>query len=198
MTDYITSDPHLGHSLVARSRGFKTVEAHDDWVIGGIRSLLRDGDRLFIAGDLTPGGSIVTERALELIASLPAEKHFISGNHDEVHPANRKALRRQRRWLEVFETVNPFLQVVIEVAGTKRYVSISHFPYEGDAAHSSEDRYSRWRLPKSNDWLLHGHLHDPLLKLHGRSIHIGLDAWRGLVSFDTIALLIEDAERREA
>lgn len=193
--DFVVSDPHFFHELVSHERGFSSAKEHNQWIIDLWRSVVTGVDRVFILGDLTSGGRTVTERALDVVAALPGEKHFISGNHDEVHPANPKALRLQRRWLGVFETVNPFLSYTFFTGERRRQLSLSHFPYAGD--HTETDRFSDWRLKSSPRWLLHGHTHSTSDKVHdGNQIHVGLDSWRSLVPMSTIVRLIEIAESR--
>lgn len=195
-TTFFTSDHHFLHELVAKSRGFSCSQEHDDWVIEGYRNVVTDKDRVFFVGDLTGGGAQVTEAALEIVAELPGEKHFVTGNHDETHPSNPKAIRRQRRWLEVFESVNPFVELRVIIGERRRHLSISHFPYFGDGAHADEDRFSQWRLKQSDSWLLHGHTHRARQQRHdGRQIHIGLDAWHAPVSLDTITRIITNYEK---
>lgn len=201
-TTFVTSDFHLFHALLAHKRGFGTpenpdIEAHAAWIESIWREAVQPQDEVHILGDLTGGGAKVTERALELIARLPGTKHAITGNHDETHPANKKARTRQRRWMEVFDSVSPFGQLRVEIDGVNRHVAMSHFPYFGD--HTREERYNQWRLREGEQWLLHGHTHNPHQHLHdGRQIHVGIDAWGGLVPIDTIARMIHIQEVSEA
>ena len=199
---HFTTDPHLFHDKVAVERGFGTpespdLEGHAQWFKKLCLESLRPQDKLLIGGDLTGGGAEATERALELIDELPGEKHFVSGNHDIVHPSHRHAIREQRRWLQVFHSVNPFLQLILGEGDRRRWVAVSHFPYFGDAAHASKERFPEWRLKQSDRWLLHGHVHDPYQHVHdGNQLHVGLDAWRSLVSEETVLRTIEIAESR--
>ncbi|MDG8309764.1 hypothetical protein OK885_10715, partial [Streptococcus pneumoniae] len=64
--------------------------------------------------------------ALGVLADLPGRKHLVAGNHDPVHPMHRRTFTRSMdRFLEVFETVSPFVRR--RVAGHE--VFLSHFPY---------------------------------------------------------------------
>lgn len=192
--DFYTSDAHLGHLIAARDRGFSTTDEHDEWFIDLWRSVVKPTSRVFVLGDLTSGGREVTDRALEIIDSLPGEKHFIAGNHDECHPANRRALGAQRRWLKVFSTVNPFLLMSTMIEDRRRGIALSHFPYSGDHV-GDHDRFEDWRLRPSERWLLHGHTHSTRDKVHdGNQLHIGLDSWRSLVPMSTIKRLISISE----
>lgn len=198
---FVTSDLHLFHPLLAWKRGFGTqeepdIEGHAAWIESIWRQVVRDQDTVHFLGDLTGGGAEPTERALELIDSLPGTKHAITGNHDETHPANKKAIRRQRRWMEVFDSVQPFGQTTVMIGETKRYIAMSHFPFFGD--HTREERYDQWRLRPSDQWLLHGHTHHEHQRIHdGRQIHVGIDAWGGLVPMSTIAHMIHVHEQSQ-
>ena len=63
--------------------------------------------------------------------------------------------------------------------------------------HAREDRFDAWRLKDTGQWLLHGHTHDRGQRVHGRQIHVGLDAWGRLVEESEIASLIAAAESGE-
>ena len=38
-------------------------------------------------------------------------------------------------------------------------------------------RYTQYRLPNQGRWLLHGHTHNKDQRIHGKQLHVGLDAW---------------------
>ncbi len=196
-----TSDPHLGHEFLARLRGFVTpagdgdVAAHDAWYRQMWCGQVTKRDTVYILGDLTVGGAARVEAVLEFMRGLPGTKHFIAGNHDAVHPYERAAIRAQRQWMETFESVQPFGVRRLGIDGLRRHVALSHFPYTGD--HTREDRFDAWRLKDTGQWLLHGHTHDCGQRVHGRQIHVGLDAWGRLVEESEIASLIAAAESGE-
>ena len=43
--------------------------------------------------------------------------------------------------------------------------------------HTDAPRFAQYRLPDEGRWLLHGHTHIADQRIHGRQIHVGLDAW---------------------
>lgn len=197
---FYTSDPHLGHPKLAALRGFVTADgnpdtaAHDQWFIDLWRSVVRKRDTVYVLGDLTAGGRDRVDAALAVIASLPGRKHFIAGNHDETHPAGEGANpRAQARWLRTFDSVQPFAVRSLPISEGRVPVYLSHFPYFGD--HAREDRYADFRLRDNGRWLLHGHTHFADQRLHDeRMIHVGLDAWRGLVTEQQVIELITSAQ----
>jgi len=204
-----TSDPHFGDRRVARHRGFgDDVEAHDATLADNWRRTVHKDDNVWVLGDLALSSPAY---ALEVLADLPGHKHLVWGNHDGGHPMHRTANRHQRRYLEVFESVQQSARRRIE----GRQVLLSHFPYEGD--HTEEDRHTQWRLRDQGVTVLHGHTHSRervswaeggRLRVHDGhlvpqptlQIHVGMDAW-GLTPapLHMVAATIEQAftERRE-
>jgi calcineurin-like phosphoesterase family protein len=167
MRIWFTSDLHFGHRLVAGLRGFEgDTEAHDAALVANWRRVVGSEDQVWVLGDLTMSNPAP---AFGIIADLPGTKHFIAGNHDPVHPMHRDSHKWQRRYLEVFESVQPFARR--KIAGAS--VLLSHFPYSKDR---HEARYMQYRLRDEGEWLLHGHTHGPE-KREGREIHVGVDAW---------------------
>ncbi|WP_068743651.1 metallophosphoesterase [Tsukamurella pseudospumae] len=188
-----TSDLHLGHALVAETRGYRlhadSIAEHDTAILDALHALNPKGDQLYILGDLSSGSKRGTERALELLAEVPVTKHLILGNHDPAHPMHRDAWKWQRRYLDVFESIQPFARQRFTVDDVRHEVLLSHFPYDGD--HTEEARYSQYRLRNYDRWLLHGHTHSgKRIAVGTRQIHVGWDAWRRPVPEDDIADLI--------
>lgn len=78
---YVTSDLHFGHDriYVVNSRGFKTVEEHDQEIINNWNSTITDDDNVYILGDCM---LVDSEHGAECLAQLKGKKHLIRGNHD--------------------------------------------------------------------------------------------------------------------
>lgn len=167
MMRLFTSDLHIGHRFVAGLRGFDNVAEHDEAIRDRWRSVVRDGDDVWVLGDLsmTP-----RQEVFEFIRSLPGRKHLIAGNHDACHPMHRDAHKWQRRYLEAFGSVQAFARV--RIGGEP--VLMSHFPYRNDRG---EARYNQYRLRDEGMWLLHGHTHLPDRVTGPIEIHVGVDAW---------------------
>lgn len=201
MTNFYTSDLHIGHRLVAGHRGFLRydesstefgldpiehvdVDAHDLSLADYWLSTVKEDDTVFVLGDT---GMSKFDYVLEWFAALPGTKHLIAGNHDPVHPARSDSIRLQRKWLEVFATINPY--TTRKIAGQK--VLLSHFPYAsyGDGTthgEPGEGRWSEWRVDESmGKLLLHGHTHGPE-KGHDNMLHVGWDAWGRFVRHDEV------------
>lgn len=172
-TTWFTSDLHLGHQFLADIRGFDSTDEHDETVLGHLDDAVRPGDTLWILGDLSSGRSEAEERALNLIGRQLAgiEKHLVAGNHDSCHPLFRSAFRRQRRFLEVFDSVQAFQKLRWE--GEDVYMC--HFPRPGQDHVGMPSRYDdlRLRVPL----LIHGHLHSQFPMTARGQVDVGVEAW---------------------
>jgi calcineurin-like phosphoesterase family protein len=167
---YFTSDPHIGHKLVAGLRGFIDPEDHDNILAENWDRLVKPDDVVWVCGDISAGDA-AQRKALAWLCRRPGRKHLILGNHDGPHPNNRDAHKWFSLYMGAFESVASGARR--RVLG--RNVLLSHFPYTGD--HREKDRYDQWRLRDKGEILIHGHLHDPDRRRVGNQIHVGLDAW---------------------
>lgn len=169
--------------MVAAQRGFGTAADHDQKVIARWNAVVTPDDLVWHLGDVGLGNDA---QVMERVAQLNGRIQLITGNHDPCWPGHRDARKRQRRWLEVFESVQAFARVRLGA----RFVLLSHFPYEHD--HTAPVRHTQFRLRDEGLWLLHGHTHakerlGPHPRYHevfpgpaiprGREVHVGLDAW---------------------
>lgn len=192
---FYTSDLHIGHKLVSGLRGFwdednmtptgrfkhgeeiidvaQDTNSHDAWLAAIWDSTVRSQDQVYILGDISINGG---QHALDWIGERPGIKHLIAGNHDPVHPMDRRAAQRLPLWSQYFETIQPFMRRKLE----GRNFLLSHFPYWswGDGPGRPEARYEQYRLPDLGLPLLHGHTHGTERE-HGNMLHVGVDAWEG-------------------
>lgn len=158
------ADLHLGHAKVAELRGFvahnvfdtQAVFRHDETILDQLRRLDKD-DEVWVLGDISSGKPEHEQKALEALSFMPPRLHLIAGNHDSVSSTHRQGYKQQRRWLEVFESVQQFGRV--RLAG--KDVLMSHYPYarSGDGPERSTYRYAEYRLPAEGFPLIHGHTH---------------------------------------
>ena len=86
---WFITDTHLGHPFMATFRGFPSIEAHDAAIDHAVRKSVRDGDHLFVLGDVAMGGRA---HGLAMIADWPGIKHLIAGNHDRCVDEDSEAL----------------------------------------------------------------------------------------------------------
>lgn len=200
MTVWFTSDPHWGHGMVARLRGFgdggqADRANHDEVLLTNFLEVVDRRDQVWWLGDLCIAKP---DYALEQIAKIPGKHHLVCGNHDRVSPINRDSHRYMRQYMEVFTSVQAYARRRI----SGQQVLLSHYPYITDleaADHTDIPRYTQYRLPDEGSWLLHGHTHNASQRQHGRQIHVGLDAWGlGPVTLDTIQQIITHHEKEQA
>lgn len=157
MSRYWVADLHLGHSKVAEIRGFKSYQGHDDHILNQL-SKLTAGDMLWVLGDISSGSSKGEDYALWILQNeVKAPMHLIAGNHDSVSSIHRQGYKKQREWLETFDSIQQFGR--LRMGGHR--VLMSHYPYarSGDGPGRGEARYNEFRLPDVGAPLIHGHTH---------------------------------------
>ncbi|WP_074506938.1 metallophosphoesterase [Corynebacterium glutamicum] len=174
MTDmWFSSDLHLGHKFVASMRGFDDPDEHDEVILSNFENTIGPDDVLWILGDLSSGAHRAEERALSLMAERlgGVVKHLVPGNHDSCHPMYRHAYKRQRRFLEVFDSVQAFQRMKWD----DEDVYLSHFPRPGQDHPGMESRFDdlRLRVPL----LVHGHLHSQFPMTGPGQVDVGVEAW---------------------
>lgn len=191
---WFASDTHFLHKMVStEKRGFTSAEEHDEAIIRNWNAVVKPDDLVWHLGDVGIGNE---DRILAQVARLNGRIQLVTGNHDLAWAGHRDARKHQRKWLEVFDTIQPFAAVNLgrTTDNKKRRVLLSHFPYFGD--HTDEDRGTQFRLRDEGLWLLHGHTHST--ERHEwphKTIHVGLDAWDlKPVHENDIAALIVKAE----
>ena len=159
MTEFLTSDPHLFHPLLATLRGFESpADFNEMWADHWAQTVTKR-DNVWILGDLTGGGHVA--EALNLLARLPGRKHLILGNHDPAHPLNRDSHNKVGMYYPTFTSVQTFARKNIGGISTL----LSHFPYSSgvnDHNPDREDRFNQWRLPDLGTPLIHGHTHSSI------------------------------------
>jgi len=128
-------DLHFGHEFMAKLRGFKSVEEHDEYIIKIWNSIVHKRDLTIIPGDLTGGSA----KYYPLLNKLLGRKMAILGNHD-----NPKKIRE-------------LLNYVDTVAGAYKYKGyiITHVPI-----HPQEFDYKNQRWIAN----IHAHTHENIIK----------------------------------
>jgi len=129
---FFTSDLHLNHANILKycNRPFKNVEEMDRVIIENFKSTLKEGDTLYILGDLTFKRQYA-ENFLRIITGMGVEVHFIIGNHD-----------KDGKTLEIIEKYCTDVQEMkeIQIQGIK--ITMCHYPmYSWNASH-----YGAWHL----------------------------------------------------
>lgn len=71
------SDPHFGHENIARKRGFKSAEEHDELIISNWNSKVHKRDLVYLLGDIT-----MEKGNYSVLGRLNGRKRVVGGNHD--------------------------------------------------------------------------------------------------------------------
>lgn len=155
---YFSSDLHLGHKKMLEVRPFDTMMEHDDYIIAQLKKVNPESE-IWILGDIACGEE---DYALDRLANIPAKMHLVSGNHDSVWPYHRNAHRQQRKFLEVFESVQSMARV--NFGGKK--VMLYHTPH---GSHKTPTHLG--------EGMLHGHTHSEEKITYFNTVNVALEAW---------------------
>ena len=200
---WYTSDLHIGHKLVAASRGFTKMvpyvappgeeqfdarvsgpdtEAHDAHLAAVWDSQVKPEDTVWVLGDISINGG---QHALDWIEQRPGTKRLITGNHDPVGPHDRRAPRLMKHWMQYFDSIQPFMRLKLEGIN----FLLSHYPYwPGDRG---EPRNEQYRVPNLGLPLLHGHTHSNEILEFENSFHVGWDAHGTLVPQEVVQVWLK-------
>mgnify|MGYP000009417187 FL=1 len=143
--NYYISDLHFGHARLNEKidcRGFESTEQMDEYMIAQWNSRVKDGDHVFILGDLSVSSQ--GEEVNQIFHRLKGRKTLLIGNHDTYlqDPAFDKGL---------LEQAVPYL----ELQDGRYSLVLSHYPilfYNGQYILDQEGR------PKT--YMLYGHVHN--------------------------------------
>jgi calcineurin-like phosphoesterase family protein len=187
---WFVADLHLMHEKVAELRGFRSCGWHDDHLMKQWRKQVRDGDLVYVLGDLSGGGRRAERLALEMLHMLPGRKRLIAGNHDSVASIHRKLSPHVEVFREVFERIGDFGRTRIDGVD----VLLSHYPYEAD--HYTEPREMQYRLRDLGAPLIHGHTHSSE-RFNGREACVSWEAWGRLVSTGDLTPWLNQMKERQ-
>jgi calcineurin-like phosphoesterase family protein len=82
---FVCSDLHLGHALVAKTRGFGSVEEHNEAILDNLADAVLPKDTLWVLGDVVFSAS----RYGDLLSRIPGHVKLVLGNHDSLKVLNR-------------------------------------------------------------------------------------------------------------
>ncbi len=175
MSVFFISDPHFGHSLMARLRGFSSVSEHDRFLYNAWLDKLPENQQisLWILGDNHCGGEPEEKAALELLSRFRMELlerkgslvefHGLLGNHDLAHPKFRDGHIRLKNYYQVYDSIQTTCSMIIG----KQQVMLNHFPYEGNKY--DNEWMDQYRLRDLGRPLIHGHTHSSELVSYTRN-----------------------------
>ena len=79
MSCYFIGCLHLGHNNIAKWRGFKDSEEHDEYLIKQWNSVIKKRDMVWILGDV----GMETSKYYFKLDLLNGDKKVVLGNHDK-------------------------------------------------------------------------------------------------------------------
>jgi calcineurin-like phosphoesterase family protein len=177
---WFTSDWHFGHRRIlelGEGRPFATIDEHDQALIDRHNQLVDPEDNVWVLGDVALGD---ISQSLDCCARMNGRKILVCGNHDRPALWERHT-EKWRYWVDRYRDQGGFEGMIAcdQVAGilmTGARVTISHYPYAGEADPDRPDRYADRRPKDDGGWLLHGHVHHRW-RVNGHQINVGVDAW---------------------
>lgn len=158
MTVFFTSDLHLEHKNILHhcDRPFQSIDEHDEHLIHNWNSMVGEGDRVYVIGDVSCGK---LENVIQKVQRLRGEKILIEGNHDE------KPLRKPR-FRDLFAKVERLLTIEIPIGGVEQSITLCHYAM------------LLWPHSHYGTWHLHGHSHGSLPDdPHAKRLDVGVDVW---------------------
>lgn len=170
---YFTSDLHFQHNkeFLYKSRGFNSINEHDQTIINNWNNIVNDNDDVYILGDLMLGN---IEFAIKELSQLKGKIHIIIGNHDTNNYINKYKLLLKN-------VVDINYVVILKYNGFKFY--LSHYPTITTTLITCKDLLSQ------NLINLYGHTHQKnnFYKDNLFMYHVGLDSHDNkLISIDEI------------
>jgi len=153
---YFTSDQHFGHFNIIRlcNRPFSSVEEMDATMLARWNAKVRDGDTVYILGDLFYRAAKVEP----ILEQLKGRKHLVLGNHDGSW-TDRVDLARY------FESA----QTLKEVNVDGRLLTLCHYPMLSYP----------WAR---RGYMIYGHIHNnvgddywPLIQRRPRMLNAGVE-----------------------
>ncbi|HMQ40193.1 MAG TPA: metallophosphoesterase [Paracoccus sp. (in: a-proteobacteria)] len=151
MTHWYTADLHFCDEGIMRyfGRPFRSITEMNNAMIDGIVARLREGDDLWVLGDVADTGAGGEELARTLIERLPGRAHLVRGNHDDTRVT---ALP----WTSQHE--------LIELRDGPECFVLCHYPLLS------------WNGARQGAIQLFGHVHD---RWPGsdRQVNVGVDLW---------------------
>jgi calcineurin-like phosphoesterase family protein len=174
---FFTSDLHFGHANAIRfnKRPFRDLEHMEETMIKRWNAKVKPEDKVIVVGDFSLGCG--KPRLREILSQLNGTKILVKGNHDYTNAEMVTA---------GFDFSCDFMQIKI----ANELVSISHYPFKASKAKNFmykilhklfpkkfyKPRFFAFQKPNDGGFLIHGHTHDKL-KVNGKQIHVGVDAW---------------------
>lgn len=182
---WFTSDHHWGHKNIIDfcNRPFSSVEEMDEVMIQNWNANVAPEDEVFYLGDGWMGS---TDETFPYISRLNGTIVLLPGNHDKCW-VGKAAGDRLTYWRnkyigfgisKIVDTGDKWGFPEIQIGNET--VRMNHFPPVGDSHEKKhQDKFSYFRPPDDDMWLLHGHVHNNNSRrpVEGKWINVGVDVW---------------------
>ena len=183
MTLYFTSDWHIGHKNIRRlaNRPFDDDFIMHETLIRNYQEIITDDDVIYFLGDIAWNYQSLPA----LLQRLPGMKHLIVGNHDKCFKEMHSPISTSGKPINTNKYRDYYLRAGFESVNTtgsailigKHHVLLNHFPYRIEPKPTDyDDRYWDKRLPFSDAWLIHGHIHNKGF-MKARQVNISVEMW---------------------
>ncbi len=132
-----TADLHIGHEYILKyqqNNSFSNIQEHDQWILDLWKSNVRNGDEVYLLGDLGHDNKDLKR----MLGRLPGRKYMVAGNHD--HSVSDFA--------DIFHHICQIHNTIIKSRNTaKMKLSLCHYPLLS------------WKHKAQGAIMLHGHCH---------------------------------------
>jgi calcineurin-like phosphoesterase family protein len=159
MTIWFTSDLHHSHKSIINftARPQETVEEMNEAIVKTINDMVKPGDTLYHAGDLS--FSKKDEYIYEFLNQIKCQNiYLILGNHDQLF----RSYQNQKKLIENCPNVRG-IHERLRIKIDKVDITLDHYPGRS------------WYKSCYGAWQLHGHTHGSV-PMYGRSMDVGWDS----------------------
>ena len=166
---FLIGDTHFWHKRILEycpGRGYTTVEAMGEGLVGKWNYTVTPEDTIYHVGDVSFGNKDLT---MEICKRLQGHKRLILGNHDLKRP--------DEFWVDCgFERV---YRLGYGRTVTLDEFELCHYPYRHALEAYDERTYLHHHAPvNKGKWLLHGHVHERW-RNNENMVNVGVDQWGG-------------------
>jgi calcineurin-like phosphoesterase family protein len=182
---YVSSDFHLGHQrdFVWKSRGYNSVQEHDDGLINILNETVRPNDILLFLGDFCLNTTV--DQFNSYLDRIKCQNIMaLWGNHNNPHEKSiyKKVVGDKEQYPVKYKNIT-YLGHYVEVILNGQFVVLFHYPI------------FIWNEQKNGSWCLCGHSHNSFPQtradnLYGKILDVGWDGHSKPWSFSEISAVM--------
>lgn len=150
-----TADLHLNHRSIIESchRDFLNVKDMNTYLVQQWNSVAKDGDMVYVVGDLVFPNKGDGHDPPEILAKLNGQIILILGNHDD----------KNRGLLKGLPKIQKVCELLYMKSDSGQKMMLCHYPM------------ITWRASVHGSWHLYGHSHGNLTLCTGKMMDVGVD-----------------------